>query len=124
MRPMRHMRHMRPHAFQLVDGHTVLYVFLPPLLFGDTMNLQWNLTRRCLGQCALLARPGVVLGSFLNACFASYVLPYDWEFDLAFAYGAVQAATDPVAVVSLLNELGAPPSLTMIVSGARCNGTA
>jgi NhaP-type Na+/H+ or K+/H+ antiporter len=59
----------------------------------------------------------VLLGSLLNALFASYVLPYGWEFSLAFSYGAVQAATDPVAVVSLLNELGAPPSLTMIVSG-------
>lgn len=59
----------------------------------------------------------MLLGSLLNALFASYMLPYGWEFSLAFSYGAIQAATDPVAVVSLLNELGAPPSLTMIVSG-------
>ena len=27
------------------------------------------------------------------------------------------AATDPVAVVALLNQLGAPPSLTMLIAG-------
>ena len=53
----------------------------------------------------------------MNGLFAWGLLPYGWEFSLCFAYGAVQAATDPVAVVSLLNDLGAPPSLTMIVSG-------
>mgnify|MGYP006161394813 CR=1 FL=1 len=100
-----------------MDGHTLLYMFLPPLLFADCMNLQWTLIRRCLGQCLTLAGPGVILGSVLNAFIAQYVLPYGWDLTLSLSYGAVQAATDPVAVVSLLSSLGAPPSLTMVISG-------
>jgi hypothetical protein len=105
-------------AWEAIDGHMLLFVFLPPLLFADSMNLEWNLIRRCVGQCALLAGPGVVIGAVLNALFARYVLPYGWSWDFCLAYGAVQAATDPVAVVALLKSLGASPSLTMIISGA------
>ena len=103
--------------WESIDGHLLLFVFLPPLLFADSMNLEWNLIRRCLGQCALLAGPGVVIGAILNGLFARFVLPYNWSWQLCWSYGAVQAATDPVAVVALLNQLGASPSLTMIISG-------
>ena len=103
--------------WEAIDGHLLLFIFLPPLLFADSMNLQWNLIRRCLAQCALLAGPGVVMGAVLNGLFAKFVLPYNWSWPICWSYGAVQAATDPVAVVALLNQLGASPSLTMIISG-------
>ena len=104
--------------WEQIDGHMLLFIFLPPLLFADSMGLQWNLIRRCVKQCALLAGPGVILGALLNGVFAHYVLPYGWDWNLCLSYGAVQAATDPVAVVALLKQLGASPSLTMIISGA------
>jgi hypothetical protein len=105
--------------WEAMDGHMILFVFLPPLLFADSMHLQWALVRRCFGQCALLAGPGVALGAVLNGLFAKLVLPYDWPWAVCWSYGAVQAATDPVAVVALLNQLGASPALTMIISGER-----
>lgn len=71
-----------------------------------------------------------------------WLLPYEWPWDLALAFGApviaatdprrggphspeiapamlgsVLAATDPVAVVALLNDLGASPVLTMVIAG-------
>ncbi len=36
---------------------------------------------------------------------------------MAFAYGALISATDPVAVVSLLEEVGAPEKLRVIIEG-------
>ena len=105
--------------WESMDGHMILYVFLPPLLFADSMQLKWALVRRCFFQCALLAGPGVALGAVLNGLFAKLVLPYDWPWAVCWSYGAVQAATDPVAVVALLNQLGASPALTMIISGER-----
>ena len=33
------------------------------------------------------------------------------QFDLSMTFGSILAATDPVAVAVLLNELGAPPRL-------------
>merc|ERR1719272_612465 len=104
-------------TWEHMDGHLLLYTFLPPLVFGDAMFLSWHTLAKCLGQCALLAIPGVLLGASIFAVVAKYVLPYDWPWHLCFAFGSVMSATDPVAVVGLLNQLGAPASLTMIIGG-------
>lgn len=52
-----------------------------------------------------LALPGVILGATLTAVFIKLVLPYDWDWELCFVFGSMVAATDPVAVVALLEEL-------------------
>ena len=57
----------------------------------------------------------------LSCCFAGlfvfYCFPYGWSFDYCMLFGSILAATDPVAVVSLLKELGANPRLTMVITG-------
>jgi hypothetical protein len=83
-----------------IDGHLLLTLFLPPLLFADAIGLDWHVAFRSLSQCLILAFPGVVLGACLTAAFAVGVLPYGWDWTLALSFGAVLAATDPVAVVS------------------------
>jgi hypothetical protein len=50
----------------------------------------------------------------LLACVSEYILPYDWDWNLSMAFGAILSATDPVAVVALLKSLGASPKLTMV----------
>lgn len=104
-------------AWKQMDGHVLLYLFLPPLVFGDAMNLDFHIVKKCAFQCATLAFPGVALGATLFALVAKYLLPWDWDWCLCFAFGAVMSATDPVAVVSVLSELGAPPTITMIIGG-------
>jgi NhaP-type Na+/H+ or K+/H+ antiporter len=46
-----------------------------------------------------------------------HVLPYNWNLPFAMAFGTLLSATDPVAVVGLLKELGASPRMTMIIAG-------
>eukprot|EP00927_Polykrikos_kofoidii_P077505 TRINITY_DN74443_c0_g1_i1.p1 TRINITY_DN74443_c0_g1~~TRINITY_DN74443_c0_g1_i1.p1 ORF type:complete len:1155 (+),score=194.57 TRINITY_DN74443_c0_g1_i1:115-3579(+) len=100
-----------------MDPHLLLYAFLPALLFGDSMSMSWHEFRRCLAQCALLAGPGVVVGSTLTAFFARHVLKLDWDMNTCFAFGAILAATDPVAVVALLKDMGVDKTLTMQIAG-------
>ena len=109
--------HESLHRWRTIDGHLLLLVFLPPLLFADAVTLDWHVAKRSLMQCLLLAFPGVIMGCFLTAAYAIGILPQDWPLSLALSFGAVLSATDPVAVVSLLKELGAPASLTMIIAG-------
>ena len=59
----------------------------------------------------------MLLGTFLTAACARYLLPYDWSWTLCLAFGSILAATDPVAVVALLNAVGASPILTMQITG-------
>ena len=100
-----------------IDGHLLLYAFLPALLFGDAMSLSVHMFERTFAQCLLLACPGVVLGTALTGFAAMLVLPYGWDWKLSMTFGSILAATDPVAVVALLKAVGASPKLTMQITG-------
>jgi NhaP-type Na+/H+ or K+/H+ antiporter len=100
-----------------IDGHVLLYAFLPALLFGDAMTLNIHSFRQCFSQCLLLACPGVFLGTGLTGLAAMYILPYDWDPFFCLCFGSILAATDPVAVVSMLKEVGASQRLTMQITG-------
>ena len=104
--------------WESIDPHLILYLFLPALLFGDAMRLNVHLFSRCFSQCMLLACPGVLFGTLLTAACAKYLLPtYGWDWTLCLAFGSILSATDPVAVVALLNAVGASPILTMQITG-------
>ncbi|KAI8536746.1 hypothetical protein RHMOL_Rhmol10G0281000 [Rhododendron molle] len=52
------------------------------------------------------------LGSALKLTF-----PYDWSWKTSLLLGGLLSATDPVAVVALLKELGASKKLCTIIEG-------
>lgn len=54
----------------------------------------------------LLAGPGVVIGTVLIGLAVRYIFPYDWDWNRCYMFGAMMSATDPVAVVALLKEVG------------------
>eukprot|EP00929_Paragymnodinium_shiwhaense_P020966 TRINITY_DN13808_c0_g1_i2.p1 TRINITY_DN13808_c0_g1~~TRINITY_DN13808_c0_g1_i2.p1 ORF type:complete len:1336 (-),score=303.89 TRINITY_DN13808_c0_g1_i2:192-4199(-) len=100
-----------------IDPHLLLFALLPVLLTGDAMTIDTAVARRVAKRCVILAGPGVLIGSFATAVFLWVYIPYDWPFLLCLVTGSILAATDPVAVVSLLKELGASPALTVSIQG-------
>jgi len=100
-----------------IDPHLLLFTLLPPLLAGDAMSIDTHLAQRVAKQCLYLAGPGVAINAALTAVFLWAYLPYDWPFLLCLTTGAILCATDPVAVVALLKELGASPTLTVQIQG-------
>jgi NhaP-type Na+/H+ and K+/H+ antiporter len=100
-----------------IDPHLILFTMLPALLTGDAMTLDTSVARRVAKQCVYLASVGVFVNSFLTAAFLYWYLPYEWTFLLSLTTGAILCATDPVAVVALLKELGASPTLTVLIQG-------
>jgi sodium/hydrogen exchanger 10/11 len=98
-----------------IDGHLLLYAFLPALLFGDALAFDVHLFYHSKWQCLLLACPGVVMGTLMTASCAYYML--NWSWGLSLVFGSIMAATDPVAVVALLKAVGANPKLTMQITG-------
>eukprot|EP00931_Biecheleriopsis_adriatica_P023033 TRINITY_DN14649_c0_g1_i1.p1 TRINITY_DN14649_c0_g1~~TRINITY_DN14649_c0_g1_i1.p1 ORF type:complete len:987 (-),score=185.92 TRINITY_DN14649_c0_g1_i1:67-3027(-) len=105
------------HTWIDMDPHLILFVFLPALLFGDAMAIDTHVAKRCAGQCLMLAGPGVVLGAGCTGLFLYYVLPWGWNLSTSLTVGSILAATDPVAVVGLLKQLGASASLTIAIQG-------
>ena len=92
-----------------IDPHLLLCSLLPPFLAGDAMTIGTFVARKVALQCMYLAGPGVLINSSIFAAILWKFLPYDWEFLLCLTVGSILAATDPVAVVALLKDLGASP---------------
>jgi NhaP-type Na+/H+ or K+/H+ antiporter len=100
-----------------IDHEVLFAVFLPGLLFKDAFEINFHLFTASFFQLLILAFPMVLAGTMLTACVGLYIFPYGWSFRLALTFGSILAATDPVAVSALLNEVGAPPRLKMVISG-------
>jgi NhaP-type Na+/H+ or K+/H+ antiporter len=104
-----------------IDPHLILFTLLPALLTGDAMTLDTSVARRVAKQCIYLASVGVIVNAVLVGLFLEWymtdVAGYDWSFLLSLTTGAILCATDPVAVVALLKELGASPTLTVLIEG-------
>jgi NhaP-type Na+/H+ or K+/H+ antiporter len=123
-----------------INPDLLLAVFLPALLFESSFSMEIHQIKRCMAQMVLLAGPGVVLSTFLLGsavkvcasrndetlhlifqCFITSVLqltfPYDWSWKTSLLLGGLLSATDPVAVVALLKELGASKKLSTIIEG-------
>lgn len=100
-----------------IDPHLILFTMLPALLTGDAMTLDTSVARRVAKQCIYLASVGLLINALLTAVFLQWYLPYNWSFLLSMTTGAILCATDPVAVVALLKELGASPTLTVQIQG-------
>jgi sodium/hydrogen exchanger 10/11 len=58
-------------------------------------------------QIILVAFPGMVFCTFVSALVCMQYFPqYKWNFLQASLFGSIISATDPVAVVAILRELG------------------
>ena len=98
-----------------ISPEVILALLVPPLVFEAAFLLNFNDLRRDLRLVLTLAVPGVILTTFLVGGMVSFganiALPY------ALVFGALIAATDPVAVVALFRSLGAPKRLQVLLEG-------
>jgi sodium/hydrogen exchanger 10/11 len=65
----------------------------------------------------VLAGPGVLMSTLLIANLTRLIESYGWDWYTCGAFGAMMSATDPVAVVALMKELGAPQQLGILIEG-------
>lgn len=92
-----------------------LLFFLPPLLFDAAFHLNVHDLRRNFWTIALLAVPGVILNTLMVGGVVAWGAGL--SIGIALIFGALIAATDPVAVVSIFKKLGAPRRLTVLLEG-------
>ncbi|CAN7040996.1 unnamed protein product [Brassica oleracea var. botrytis] len=100
-----------------INPDLLLAVFLPALLFESSFSMDVHQIKRCLGQMVLLAGPGVLISTFWIGSLLKLTFPYNWDWKTSLLLGALLGATDPVAVVALLKELGASKKMTTIIDG-------
>src|SRR5437763_13263533 len=93
----------------------ILLAFVPGLIFEASLSLDLDEMWRRVIPISLLATVGVFLTVLLIGAMAHYGLGLDWAS--GFLLGAIVAATDPIAVVQLLRQIGAPRGLEAILDG-------
>ena len=98
-----------PFAF----GDTLLFVFLPPLIFEAAWNLDLASLRRMAWRIALLAVPGTLATAAIVA--GGVMLVGALPPASAMLFGAIVAATDPVAVVAAFRRVRVPADLRTLV---------
>src|SRR5256885_13078819 len=98
-----------------VGPDLILLAFVPGLVFEASLALDLEEMRRRVVPISLLATVGVFLTVLLIGALAHFGLGLDWAS--GFLLGAIVAATDPIAVVQLLRQIGAPRGLEAILDG-------
>lgn len=93
----------------------ILYVLLPPLIFESAYNIDLKALKSDLIPVSALA----VVGLILSTIFVGYGIHWGLSIAIipALLFGALISATDPVAVVALFKEVGAPKRLNLLVEG-------
>jgi monovalent cation:H+ antiporter, CPA1 family len=91
----------------------LLAVLLPALVFDAAYRTDLRLLISTLPAVVLLAVPGVLLTAVAVGLALDAASPM--PLGIAFLVGAILAATDPAAVISVLGHLRAPPRLTTLI---------
>ncbi|KAH8064993.1 potassium:proton antiporter [Aureococcus anophagefferens] len=115
----------RRNAFELnlkswydMTPQVILYCFVPILVFESAFMTDTHIFSRQKWQILTLAGPGVLVASILTGGFVKAVFTdYGWDWPTVLMFGAMMSATDPVAVVALLKELGVSERLGTLIEG-------
>jgi len=111
--------HIWPLLSPLKEFHLypdlVLFVFLPALIFESGYSLDGRQLMKDFVPVMTLAVPALLLSATLIGLGLWWLLDMDPIWALLF--GALISATDPIAVIALFKELGAPLRLNVLVEG-------
>jgi CPA1 family monovalent cation:H+ antiporter len=98
-----------------VTPELILGLFVPPLIFDAAFQLDFRSLRENLTPILILAVPGVLFTAVLVGGIVAVGTPL--TLSVAITFGALIAATDPVAVISLFRALGVPHRLAVAIEG-------
>ena len=101
--------------FPRIGGNVILLAFVPGLIFEAALMLDQPELRRRILPVSLLATAGVALTVLLIGVLTHLILGFTWAS--AMLLGAILAATDPIAVITLLRRVKAPAGLVAILEG-------
>lgn len=92
-----------------------LGLLVPPLIFEAAFHIKARDLLKDLPSILTLAIPGVLLTTFLVGGVVA--LGTGFPLSIALVFGALVAATDPVAIVALFRSLGVSKRLTVLLEG-------
>jgi len=105
-----------------IDPHLILYIFLPTLIFEAAFAMDVHTFKKSSANAFILAVPGIIVALILTGSLVILLKVLGvgfsiWTWTMALLFGTVISATDPVAVVSILKEVGASKKLGTLIEG-------
>lgn len=121
-----------------VKPDLIMFCFLPALVFESAYAIDLHTFKKTVGPAIVFAGPAMLVATALSGGLLYALLPvagYDWEAAFvtfgaangeivengallaALYFGALISATDPVAVVALLRELGVSKKMAHLIEG-------
>lgn len=98
-----------------LTSEVIFFGFLPALVFESALAIDIRRLLADIWPILLLAVVGLLISSFLVG--GSVWLVASMPFVVCLLLGAILSATDPVAVVAIFKDLGAPKRLAVLVEG-------
>jgi len=99
-----------------LNPEVIFLLFLPPLLYDAAFNISFKSFRDNLSIISSLAVGLVFLTTMGIAVIAHYIIP-GMSWPLSFVLGAILAATDAVAAISITKNIGLPGNINIILEG-------
>lgn len=93
----------------------ILYIILPTLIYDAAINMDIKALQKNIIPILILAVFGVLMSAGIIAGILSTFTVM--SISAALLFGALISATDPVAVIALFSEVGAPRRLITLVDG-------
>jgi CPA1 family monovalent cation:H+ antiporter len=106
-------------SFQLTPS-SLFFVFLPILIFESAYNMNFRNVKENKFSMGLLAVVGLLISTVFIGFVGQWALALmglEVPLMVTLLFGAIISSTDPVAVLSLFKEYGAPQRLTLIFEG-------
>ncbi len=121
-----------------ISPDLIMFVFLPALIFESAFAIDLHTFKKTVGPAIVYAVPALLVATAATGGALFYLLaPFGWDWVGAYAeqkaaggpdiangalllallFGALISATDPVAVVALLRELGVSKKMSHLIEG-------
>ena len=102
-------------GWESINFSLMFAVFLPIIIFHSALSINWHRIKRMWLDSALLSIFGTMYNAALITISAKYIFPYNWSWSQAWLFGAILSAIDPVAVVAVMESVGAAERLATVI---------
>lgn len=104
-------------SMDIIDPHEIMLIFLPLLIFEGAFGIDMYIFKQLFLQILILAVPVVATCTFTIGIICQYLFEDYWRLSEVMLLGAILSATDPVAVVSIMKELGTSKKFSLLIEG-------
>jgi len=100
-----------------ISPKLIYYIFLPIIIFDASFNGHFHIVKQQLITTILVAVPGVLISTVIITLFVVYLFPsdYQWSWIMGLSFGSILSTTDPMTIITMLQECGASHSLSSLI---------